>query len=71
MIVFTCKCNYIWILSLEAARAVGPIFNTGPDMDADPPVWIGNKRQEIPFEQLRDNYGDCWTEIHRRISNAK
>jgi len=58
MLVWTCKCKYIWIINLVSAKLIGPIFH-----GAEGCVFIGNCRQEITMDQFRDQYADCYGQL--------
>lgn len=66
MIVFHCPCGYTWILDLESAKAIGPIYNSNTDKEKP---FIGNHEKPIAFGALRDFYGDCWSVLERKITS--
>jgi len=77
MIIFHCPCGYTWILDLEAAQAIGPVYAVRKYKDLDtssneldePDLFIGNKEKYISFGALRDFYADCWGIIERKITS--
>lgn len=70
MKVFYCKCGYTFIIDLEAAKVIGPIYYS-KFSDGNGHLFIGNNRQEIAMGAFRDFYGDCWANLLRSIPEGK
>lgn len=64
MVVFRCGCGYTWIIDLEAAKIIGPIY---ADNVREDKLFIGNGQREISMGAFRDMYADCWSQLKGRI----
>jgi hypothetical protein len=75
VIVYRCNCNYIYVIDLEAAKVIGPIFQGAIVREHGiitevMPIHVGNREKEISMETFRDYYGDCWEQLQSRIVGA-
>jgi hypothetical protein len=72
MKVFMCQCGYTFILDLENAKVIGPMFcSQSYDRDRNGDLYIGNKRKEVTITQFLENYGDCWNHLLQSIPEEK
>lgn len=65
MIVFNCTCGWTWIIDLEAAKLIGPVYG---DEYGTNKLHIGNKTQPISMGYFRDLYPDCWSQLTDKIT---
>ena len=65
MIVWTCQCGYTWVINLCTAQLIGPIYSSR--VIPEDSIFVGNQRKEIPMEEFRDRYGDCYMQFIKRL----